>query len=381
MTKQGPIRLGLIGCGQFGRFCLRSYGTLPEVRIVAVADVRADAADALAEELGVRAYHDPADLIAAGDIDMVHIASPPSSHYGTALAALAAGKHVLCEKPLAINTREGDELVTAAKDGGLVCPVDFVLRYNQITEAVKRVIDSGVLGKVLAGRFTNCAKDTPIPTDHWFWDKSISGGIFIEHAVHFFDLYRYWLGLGKVIAAHAELREGTGQEDRVQCTIRYDTGALVSHYHGFDQIEQMDRQHHRLVCEMGDICVDEWIPITLTVEAAVDDEGAAALADVLPGAEVELIEEYAEDDRNVMGRGKQRSVTKRVRLRLCPNPDKMAVYAESVRDLLADQIAGVRDPSHARRITERNGRDALALAEDAASLAESGGQTRSDPMT
>ena len=70
-----------------------------------------------------------------------------------------------------------------------------------------------------------------------------------------------------------------------------------------------------------------------------------------------------------------------MRLRLCPNPHKMAVYAESVHDLLADQLAGIRDPSHARRITERNGRDALALAEDAASLAESGGQTRSDPLT
>lgn len=373
MTKEEPIRLGLVGCGQFGRFCLRSYGTLPEVRVVAVADVRADAADALAEELDVTPHHDPADLIAAGDVDMVHVATPPSGHHGVALAAMRAGKHVLCEKPLAMNVRQADEMVAAAQKAGILCPVDFVLRYNPITDAVKRVIDSAVLGKVLAGRFTNCAKDTPVPADHWFWDKSLSGGIFIEHAVHFFDLYRYWLGPGKVIAAHAELREGTGQEDRVQCTIRYDSGALVSHYHGFDQIAQMDRQRHRLVCEMGDIYVDGWIPLTLTVDAAVDDEGAAGLADVLPGAEVNLIEEYDEDEQKVMGRGKQRTVTKRVRLHLCPNPDKMAVYAQSVRNLLADQIAAVRDPSHVRRITERNGRDALIFAEDAAGLAESEG--------
>jgi len=369
MTAGKSTGLGLIGCGAFGKFCLQAYSTLPDVRIAAVCDVRRDAADSLAAVFNVPAVYKPAELFARKDVDLVHLATPPSSHHELVLAAVAAGKHCLCEKPLAMNIAQADAMLAAATPAGRIVPVNFVLRYNAVTDAVKAIIDGGVLGKVLSARLTNCASDSQLGANHWFWDRSVSGGIFIEHGVHFFDLYRHWLGAGRVISAHTEFREGTDQQDRVTCEIRHANGAIASHYHGFDQVGPLDRTDHRLVCELGDIRVGGWIPLTLTVDALVDDGGADALAACAPGCSTDVVEHFSGEYTETRGRGRTRRVTQRVRLGYTPNPDKPAAYANSVRDLLADQLAYLRAAEHPRRVSEDNGRAAVALAEAAARLA------------
>ena len=226
----------------------------------------------------------------------------------------------------------------------------------------------------LSARLTNCACDTLLGPEHWFWDKEISGGIFIEHGVHFFDLYSYWLGPGQVISAQAETRGPAGQEDRATCQIRHDSGAIASQYHGFDQVLLMDRTDHRIVFEMGDVRVAGWIPLTVTLDAAVDDAGLEKLTQPMPGCRVEVTAEFGEDARQMTGRGKPRHVTQRVAISYTPEADKQKVYSDSVRRLLADQIAFIRDSKHSRTITEQNGRDSLAMAWAAAELAEGQGK-------
>ena len=151
--------------------------------------------------------------------------------------------------------------------------------------------------------------------------------------------------------------------------VRHDGGVVASHYHGFDQVGPMDRTDHRLVCEMGDIRVTGWIPLSLSVDAVVDDAGAALLADCAPGCTITVLEHFDGERAETTGRGKERRITRRLALDFTPQPDKQAVYADSVRRLLADQIAFIRDAGHPRRVTEQNGRDSLALAEAAATLA------------
>ena len=136
-----------------------------------------------------------------------------------------------------------------------------------------------------------------------------------------------------------------------------------------DQLTLMDRTGHRLVFEMGDLRVQGWIPLSLTIDAAVDDRGAEELTQLLPGCTVEVTEEFTPQRGKTTGRGKERSVTKRISLSHTPQPDKQAVYAESVCDLLADQIAYIQDHGHSRRVTEENGRNAVALAAAAVELA------------
>jgi len=369
MSGNPAIGIGLVGCGGFGEFCLDAFRTVEGVRIAAVADVYTPAARRLAEKFGVPAFSTADELIACEAVGLVHVATPPSLHYEQVLAALKAGKHVLCEKPLATRVEQADEMLAAAKAAGAICPVNFVLRHNAVTDAVKAVLDSGAMGKVLAGRLTNCAGDSKLGPDHWFWDPALSGGIFIEHGVHFFDLYTHWLGAARVLDAHALLREDTTQEDRVMCTLGFESGAVAHHHHGFDQVLLMDRTDHRLVCELGDVRVDGWIPLTLTIDALVNEETQAQLEACCPGAAVEVLRTYAGQDCRPTGRGVERHVTKRVRLVHEPAPDKQTVYADSVRALLADQLAFLRDPSHTRRVTESNGRAALELAQAATRLA------------
>jgi len=166
-----------------------------------------------------------------------------------------------------------------------------------------------------------------------------------------------------------ERREGTGQADRAACTVRHEGGALVSHYHGFDQVDLMDRTDHRLVCELGDIRAEGWIPLRMVVDAAVDDRGADRLSDACPGWEIETVEQYDPDRGNTVSRGKPRRLRRRIRLSYCPEPNKLTAYRQAIRALLADQIAAARDASHLRVVTESNGREALVLAEAATRLA------------
>jgi len=369
MAADGKLNLALIGAGGFGVFCMETYSRMDALRPTAVADMHEPAAKAAGERFGIPHFSDAAEMIARPDVDIVHISTPPSSHHALAMQALDAGKHVLCEKPLALTPKQGEQILAAAGKAGRICPVNFVLRYNQVSDAVKRVIDSGVLGKPLGATLTNCAGDSVLGPDHWFWDKSLSGGIFVEHGVHFFDLYSYWLGgRAEVLFAHAETREGTTQEDRVMCTFRHGP-TVARHYHGFDQVRAMDRTDHRIVCELGDICVDGWIPLTLNVDAVVDRAGEKALAACCPGAELRTVADFGDREKGTPGRGVPRDITRRVTLTWTPEPDKGAVYRDSVRALMADQVAFIRDASHRRRVTEDNGLAALRTACEAAQAA------------
>ena len=143
MKENDKFGLGLIGCGEFGTFCLEAFSELPEVRIAAVADLRADAARGCAERFGVPACRDSSELIARGDVDVIHVATPPADHHGQVLAAAEAGKNVLCEKPLALSLAQADQMLSAAAGAGTIAPVNFVLRYNAVTEAVKSAVECG----------------------------------------------------------------------------------------------------------------------------------------------------------------------------------------------------------------------------------------------
>ncbi len=371
MNDQGKrIGLGLVGAGAFGEFCMETYSKLDGLHVAGIADVRPAAAEALGKKFDAAVYTDAKDLVADAGVDLVHIATPPSSHYDLVKAAAAAGKHVLCEKPLAMNITQADDMLDEMARTDRICPVNFVLRYNRVTDAVKAVLDSGLLGKPLTARLTNLASDSKLDEHHWFWDPLVSGGIFIEHGVHFFDLYRHWLGDGQIASAHTETRENTTQEDRVMCLIRFDSGAVAHHHHQFDQPWMLDRTDHRIVCELGDIRVDGWIPLEMTVDLVTDDAGVETLRDLVPDAETSVTDTYDGQQAESISRGKDRHLTKRVKLHFCPDADKQRVYSNSVRDLMIDQVNYLRDPSHGRVVTEENGRAAVRLAESAVNLAK-----------
>lgn len=368
MTSE-TVRIGAIGAGGFGLFALQQFLQIPDVRLVAIAGTSQEAAAAMARRFGVEDVIDTAQLLADPDIDLIYIATPPFLHFPQARAALLAGKHVICEKPLAMTLAQADELVDLARERDLLCIANLMQRYNPLYDAALAVVESGVLGACLHGWFENYASDEGLREDHWFWDREKSGGIFIEHGVHFFDLFAGWLGKGEVVAAQRVLRPGSGIEEQVQCTVRYAGGPLVNFYHGFTQPSRLDRQEFRLLFEHGELTLEEWVPVRARIRAAVNEEQTRVLMDIFPGARLDVVKMYGGRDRVARGRFKELDIFQQIEIQSAPDCDKQRRYCELLRDLFTDQLAWIRDRTHVRKITEQNGRDSIALAEAANRLA------------
>jgi predicted dehydrogenase len=363
------IRLGVIGCGGFGLFALQHFAQVPGIKVAGMAGTHRAAAQAAAQRFGIPDIEDVDKLLQHGALDLVYIATPPFLHHPQAMKALAAGKHVICEKPLAVTVAQAEEMIALAHRRDRLLVTNLMQRYNPLAEAVGRLIESKVLGELLHGYFENYASDENLPPEHWFWDRTKSGGIFIEHGVHFFDLFAGWLGPGHVTAAERCLRPGTAIEEQVQCTVRYGATPLINFYHGFHQPGRMDRQEMRLVFERGDVTLYEWVPTRVRIHALADESNTRALCDLFPGARLDVTTTYSARDRSCQGRHKTLDVYQMIELTAAESEHKMHVYGRLLRSLMDDQLAWIRDRQHRRRITEENGLASLALACEADRLA------------
>jgi predicted dehydrogenase len=361
------IGIGILGFGGFAMFAAQQFAQVPGAALRCIAGTHRDGALACARRFGLADVQRAEVLFAMSDVQLVYIATPPFLHHTQARAALLAGKHVIVEKPLAVTVEQADELVSLARDGRLLLVTNLMQRYNPLFAQIKAVVDSKLLGEVLRGTFENYACDEGLAPDHWFWDPTKSGGIFIEHGVHFFDMFAGWLGGGQVESAGRVLRPGSGIEEQVYCTARYGD-VPVTFYHGFTQAGRMDRQELRLLFERGDVTLREWIPTQAVVRAALDETATRTLASIFPGARIDVEQLYAATERTFHARHKTYDVYQRITLTSVPAA-KMTRYGDLLRAMLADQIAFIAEPSHPRVITEDNGRESLRMSVRATELA------------
>lgn len=363
------VGLGVIGCGGFGLFALQQFVQVPGVTLVGMAGTHRPASLAAAARFGVENVDDLTAFLANDRLDIVYIATPPFLHAAQATAALQAGKHVIVEKPLALTVAQADTMIAAAHKQDRLVVANLMQRYNPLFEAVRRLVASDVLGALLRGSFENYASDENLPAEHWFWDRSKSGGIFVEHGVHFFDLFAGWLGAGHLEAAQVGIRPGTTIEEHVHCTVRYGGVALVDFYHGFHQTGRMDRQELRLVFERGDVILYDWVPTRARIHAIADERRTRDLCDLFPGARLDVVASYGGRDRLCRGRGKEIDAYQIIDLSYGDGQAKLPLYGNLLRAMMADQVAWIRDRGHARIVTEANGRDSLAMACEADGLA------------
>ncbi|HYH66354.1 MAG TPA: Gfo/Idh/MocA family oxidoreductase, partial [Urbifossiella sp.] len=372
----GHIGLGVIGCGGFGLFALQQFAQVPGVRLIGMAATHRPASLAAASRFGIENTDDVGAFLASRDLDVVYIATPPFLHHSQAMAALEAGKHVIVEKPLALTVAQADELVAIARRRDRLLVANLMQRYNPLFAAVRQLVEARTLGEVLHGSFENYASDENLPADHWFWDRLKSGGIFVEHGVHFFDLFAGWLGSGTVEAAQVGVRPGTAIEEHVHATVRYGDAALVNFYHGFHQAGRMDRQELRLVFERGDVTLYDWVPTRARIHALVDERQTRELCDLFPGARLDVAASYGGTDRACRGRGKAIDAYQVIDLSVGDGTAKSPLYGELLRAMMQDQVSWIRDRTHPRVVTEANGRDSLAVACAADELARRTGADR-----
>jgi predicted dehydrogenase len=193
------IKAGVIGTGFIGPAHIEALRRLGFVDVVALADEEKKTASEKASQLSVdKAYGDYKMLLADSAISTVHICTPNHMHYTMTKDTLVAGKHVICEKPLAMNFKEASELVELAKEKGLVNAVHFNLRFYPLVQQAKAMVEKGELGNVLAVNGSYQQDWLFYQTDYnWRLNSELSG---VSRAVadigsHWFDTTEFVTGL------------------------------------------------------------------------------------------------------------------------------------------------------------------------------------------
>lgn len=195
----------------------------PRSRLHAVVTSRPEKAEAY----GVRAYSDLSQALADPAVDALYVATPVAMHHGAVLAALAHGKHVLCEKPVAMNYAQASEMAAAAEASDRVCAVAYYRRrYPKILEA-KRLIEAGAIGQPVLAEL-NC-HGWFNPTDGhraWLVDPELAGGgPLFDIASHRIDLLNFWFGCPKRATGFVSKAVHTyGVEDNATVLVDYPNG-------------------------------------------------------------------------------------------------------------------------------------------------------------
>jgi len=375
-----PVRLGISGLGGFGRFALDAFARTPEVRVVAVHDADGDRAARIGGAARAAVCATYAELVTHPEVEVVYLATPPSAHGPQALEALRQGRHVFVEKPLATSLDEADAIARLAAEAGRKVGINYVLRFNPIYRLARRIAASGLLGSLRHMSLENDAADENLSPGHWFWDPAVSGGIWVEHGVHFFDIAAHLAGVrGEIQYSQAWRRIPEGPVDRVVAVARFGD-VPATFYHAFDKPGRIERTTFRLAHDVGYIDVLGWMPVALEAEAILDEAGLSALTALVSGgilemgagrtapirAALDLVQGYPGQERRTRGRWADREVSHRVRLTVeCPE-GKMAVYARTIQAGVADFARGVRDPSYRPEVTLADAAASLGLAVAAA---------------
>jgi predicted dehydrogenase len=364
------VRFAVVGAGGFARFAVSQFIKRDGADLIGVYDQNRDSIAALqADHASVKVFASLDDLLSDADVDLVYIGSPPFLHYEQSLAALRAGKHVICEKPAAIELSHAQQLRQVAQDNSLLFVVNLMQRYNPLYDAVKILVDQQLLGQFVHGYFENYASDEFLPAAHWFWDDSKSGGIFIEHGVHFFDMFSGWLGKGEVTAAQRLSRRGHPEIwDIAQCEVIYPSNAPVHFFHAFNQPKVLDRQQLRIQFERGDITLHEWVPNRLVLHAVCTRAEVDRLETLFPAASVTVLSEW-DTVQHAQGRFKAIKYDRKIRLDTGEIQPKAAVYEALLRAMFDDQLDWLADRTRVRKIDARNAVESLATATNADRMA------------
>jgi predicted dehydrogenase len=235
-----PVRVGLIGCGSIARMAhLPAMNTLSDrVTLVATADVSEPAARDAAAPWGAAVHTDGYELVRRPDIDMIMIATPEGAHREWTEAAAAAGKHVLCEKPMAPTLADADAMIAASRSAGVRLMVGHSRRFTRRYIEIRQAVDRGDVGAVRLVRENERRSRAPrgapggyYSAAHWTGDPSTSVGAALTNGIHEMDLLRWFVGShpASVCAEHKVTVEGNkGVPDFLTCTVRFANGAIGS---------------------------------------------------------------------------------------------------------------------------------------------------------
>lgn len=238
LKKKDKVGFGVIGLGM-GRGHLEGYLKASNAEVVGIADINEARLNDCKKQYNLKnAFTDYHELLALKELDAVSIAVPNYLHKPITIDALNAGKHVLVEKPMALNAAEGQEMLDTAKKQGLKLMLHFNNRYRGDVQLIKKYVEAGEFGEIYFAK-TGWVRRRGIPgAGGWFTTKSQSGGgPLIDLGVHVIDMTMYMMGSPKPVAASGcavqkfpqIVGRGTFDvEDFASAYIRFENGATMA---------------------------------------------------------------------------------------------------------------------------------------------------------
>ncbi len=206
--KQDKIQIALFGCGGIAQTHLEAIAHVPRVKLEAVQDVNAEAAAQAARKYNVSAVTDPADIFNNKDIDAVILCVPPVHHFDFIKKAVAAGKHVLCEKPFTITLKEAEAIKEMSKNSGKLTMMASKFRFVEDVIEARKFVKSGIIGDIVMAEVIFCS--IVDMEKRWNSNPKVSGGgVLIDNGSHAVDVIRYLVGPIKSVYAQAAKRTQT----------------------------------------------------------------------------------------------------------------------------------------------------------------------------
>ena len=220
------LNVGIIGVGTIGKNHLQGFTKNPKVKVIAVADINEESAKSAAKDFGIKkSFKDYRDLLALSEIEAVSICTPPFAHSIMTCDAAKAGKHVLCEKPMAINAEEAEKMVKACKEAHVKLDIGSSrIRLSPRVENAREYVQSGKLGKVYyvrSSRFRSRGRPglDILKETKWFLDSSkAGGGALIDIGCYELDAILYILGSPQPITVSAMTYRGVGDQPKLDFT-------------------------------------------------------------------------------------------------------------------------------------------------------------------
>ncbi len=224
------MKFGIVGAGMIGHFHAKAITAMTGGELHSVFDLRAEAAEKLAKEYGAKAFSQMEEFLADPELEIVTVGTPSGAHLDPALAALNAGKHVICEKPLEVTTRRIDQLMEAAERNGKTLAAVLNRRFHPGMDAFKKAADEGRFGKL-----TSASCYVKWYRDQAYYDSAAwrgtwaldGGGALMNQSIHTIDALLYLAGPVRSVQANAACLAHTGieVEDLAVAIVEFANGA------------------------------------------------------------------------------------------------------------------------------------------------------------
>jgi predicted dehydrogenase len=220
------LTVGLLGAGLIAGVHAHAYRASPGVRLVAVADPVPGKADRIADQYDAKVVPDLETMLDLG-VDVVDVCTPPTAHADATVTALEAGRHVICEKPIARTMAEARRVVDAADAAPGLLMIGHVSRFEPDHKAARDLVVAGEIGDARMLKHSTTSSLPGWTEAGWLADPSTSGGPLVDQAVHSFDYARWVLG-GRAVRVHSMASDSAaGPSTYALATVRYDNGAIA----------------------------------------------------------------------------------------------------------------------------------------------------------